>query len=977
MRTLTHRFLLITIFTSIFLAQISCSSSDDANPNPNPKPSPEQKPIVLEDKPASNGKTQVISDGSESTGRQSAAEILFTTAGDAMAVWRTDTGNGMQLRYSFKLASSNVWPEAKSLLSFSNIDSRFSRIVFPESGFFAANGSQFVLAWNQDDKAYVTHYDPAVSQDWSVPTRLNPNADPRKVTSIEDIKIASNGSSFLATWGQQGALYSNYYDNGSWQASAVDVVDIKKLYPLSKYGFGSKHVLSSSGKNYAIMWMVTGVVNKIRQSIVHALEFSTDTAAPAAWGSVQILSNDTITGEIRDLKLVPTTPGGFLAAWLQSGTPQDFDYRLYSNEFSTVGIQPPASTYLVSGTSGTPLNWGYSLAQNADGYAFAWSERVSTTDYNFVVKVNLYQSGTTPTWTGPLEIIPATAFAFEPTIVNFNNAYAVQWQQQQQILTKTITATDFAQDPVVIVETDNRYQPIFLKPHQSTLLTAWQETDANGLTSIYARETADGINWDAAILLQQHSNDIRFPNNSLYSIRWPLFSVSAFDQDLILSWSASINDNNQKSSKLFTSVYNAGWQGKQTLKNNVVKASGQYPKLVSNAVGHTLAVWYQFDRELYQLFASIRKAGTWSTPVKIDVASNRNAIVFDESVQEFFQIASNGRKFSITWQNVDRVFVQIYDGTSWQSEPTLLREDLEIVYGPVIIPRQELFQVFWIEEDRRAKTAVMMNSITLNNQWKNSPLFTLDRQSTTRYIKSTLLVASNIITEDYALAWLQTNADNAVTISTRVNEKGEWLTPTTIINDLPYKSVNNFSLSSASSGRYALAWGLSSATGRGANVSLFDATQAATWSAPELVLENGKNLALSSNDNTFVLVAGRGNRLLARVYDSDSKLWGSITELTSGDTMTYIDSISMTSNNNEFFVVWNDLLSRQGNIGIAKYSSGTWLSSELSLAPDSGETYIQAPIISAYRDEYALSWGQANLQADASFTQVMGLVGGF
>ncbi len=324
-------------------------------------------------------------------------------------------------------------------------------------------------------------------------------------------------------------------------------------------------------------------------------------ATPKAWGTAALIETD--AGAAYLPQIAVDASGNALAVWYQSDGTR---FNIWSNRY-TIGQGWGTAALIETDNAGDAS--GPQIAIDANGNALAvWSQSDGTRDN---VWANRYTVG--QGWgTAALIETDNAGNAFGPQIAIDvgGNALAV-WQQLDgtrfNIWSNRYTVGQ-GWGAAALIETDNAssaFDPQIAFDTGGNALTVWSQSDGTR-TNIWSNRYTAGIGWSTPTLIE---------TDNAGNTYGPQIAIDA-DGNALAVWYQSDGTRFNIWSNRYTA--GTGW-GTAVLVETDNAGRAYDPQIAIDANGNALAVWYQSDGTLTNIWANRYTAGTgWGTAVLVE-----------------------------------------------------------------------------------------------------------------------------------------------------------------------------------------------------------------------------------------------------------------------------------------------------------------------------------------------------------------------
>jgi len=934
-------------------------------------------PMVLEPKPDNNGSIQTLNTAVNTYGLPTAANIKFNDAGDAMAIWTEQTGIGIIANYSFKLASANQWSVPN--IVYEQHDSQ-STEYFTKTK-FETDGSNFIISWIDGDIVYARKFSPAIGMLWTQKIVLNDN-QLNNTSVIPNVQIASINGSILVVWFQNKVLYGREYKQSAWQATSELILDFETIVPTMTLSFINEFRLSASKNQYSFFGnfrnrdVVTGELRVQVFSLLYGV------VAPSTWGVAKIINLPNIVGKVQTAKVLSTN-SGFLYSWLQRDTVNGGELHLYSSEAVIANNSVNwATTQKVDDTTTAMMTSRISVAINSTGYGYVWDDTDQLDFSKQQISFRLYDKNL-KLWSQSVVLSDADKRYRNSQITGVDSQYVIAWTAERDILTKSVSLTDVSATPVKINVPGRTDQVLSLVSDQSRAVVFWNLLKYDGTTTRYASGSSDLLQWDAVNL---HAA-INFVDN-FYAPSFNLDDVTSttfYNGQIWSSWLGTTMTDAKTITKNYVDVYDTDWQTFDFPAGNKIKTSGQMPKLITNAVGEVLSIWYQYHDGRFWIYASIRERGIWSEPVALIPARESFSNHLSQRTRELYRLATVRDKFIITWTigSKDKL-VKEYDGSKWLATVKLETGkgyfDTNILYAPIAFTENEQYRIFWIENNIDNNTFDIFEASKANNQWLVVNILNLTDPEPSIGSTANFSMAQSA-DNSYVVSF--TRAGDTLTIANvyaQIFKNKQWVTDRQKISADSGNESRGLKSVGFGEGNFALAWQEMpmdfSIPSSGIYSSIYDGQSTNTWLPAQMVSDSINLLNVAANDSTVALVGVGGSSIGFHHYDLTSDSWPASQSMQYTSLFGFPIS-TLIGSGDSFIASWSDARLTSNIIPIVRFEKSQWSSVTAELIQAEKNSELFQPNLTIYRGEYALSWAQVDLVNSPSLSMIKTKIGGF
>ncbi len=576
---------------------------------------------------------------------------------DFAVAWQQQDSGGIWHVYA-NISASGTWTASNAVL----VEQGTSHSMGPA---IASKGSDFVVAWQQNDEGNLNIYANSSSSgawDHSAAVLIE-NSD----TETGRPRIASNGSNLAVVWQQMDSsvngyrLFANVFSSltGTTQDGALPVEN----FPGS--AFDAR--LVPHGTEYAVVWQQRKSPSD--NSIAANLH-------QGSWGEAA----DLVKGTYRDTSSQPVMAvnknGVTLAAWMQ----YELNVLHVFGRIRNDGAWGPV--FKISSTSAA----GVDVATNGTGFMILFHE-------DFAVKA---RTCTADGALGSVSVLggdsAASEYAGSGRVVSNGSGYGAAW-----VLTKGATGSMYAGvynettgwGTAALLESANRSasNPAIVSDGTGYVVV-WEQADGTGSKSIYGN-VWNGSAWSGDNLLETGGGQAGAPrvasNGTGYAVAWhqndgTTYSIYA---NLFSSLTASTRDSALLVENGSGVAYN--------------------PVIASNGTGYAIA-WHQDDsavsrtRAYANVFSSLT-ATTKDAAVSIDAPGTGTVFA-----AQYPAIASNGTGYAVAWtQNTgtseqESIYANVLDGSEWTG-PTMLETGEGRATGAFITSSGSRYSAIWSQQD--------------------------------------------------------------------------------------------------------------------------------------------------------------------------------------------------------------------------------------------------------------------------------------
>jgi len=668
----------------------------------------------------------------------------------------------------------NVDNTNKGVLTRLNTEATLAVAKEPVAAFDSVgNGIAAWVSYDGDGAIVYASFYSAATQTWSVEERIGSVNFDVLVAPL----VASNGTNFMLAWEQHGRVYATTYTIGQGWAEPTQLISDVSISQLA---------LSHNSSGYALCWLADQVWALIYDDIT-------------GWESQPQRISSTIKG-YAGAPSIASNGDGYLVAWTYQ-----LEKNVYARVYENGAWVAEEAIGNAGGAAVSPK-----IASNKDNYQVIWTEENFSSSGVYAAA---YQS---PNWSAPTTVNELTAAIIRSVSIQSNGTgYAASWIQYggtEPGISVAVNPTGSAWSSAASVygyTTGNTLSGPNMVSNGSQYAVNWYERQTD-IQNLYV-SVFDSTNWSSAQSVgttQAYTYDYTMTNRTTnYVTFWPDF------------------DSNPPTIKSRT-FNGTSWSSEVALVTNSKPGSVFYPKIVSASQKRFIAMWPQFHRGKWQLYAATMDGNSWSQPHLLAGS------VYNIGNHNLLAASSDGAM--VAWNELGgRLNSAHFNFTDGWSSATQI--DTNEGINPQLISNGTGYLLTWGQAQPAPSSLYNLNSrISDGNAWL--PADIIDADNSNGFLFRQQLASNGA---GYAASWQRTNISSSG-LAVAVYENNAWQTPDVIDPDGTY---GNIAITSNGSG-YGVSW-----NNTRVNVSLYNN---GSWSTPEWLDNNTGNVSSTLSGHSII-----------------------------------------------------------------------------------------------------------------------------
>jgi len=314
-----------------------------------------------------------------------------------------DDGAGQNYVYARQYKSS-AWESSATILDDPSLS---DSAIAPQ---IATNGTTYLATWSQSDGSYSSLYASEFNGTAWGSAQLVEHAD----NFVANICVVSDGVKYLAVWVQQDTIdylyrvWGNFYVSGSWETPVG--LDDKAGHVQDR-----PHVIAGDG-GFAVAWQVWADTNTT---------IKVNTYDGTTWTGVTTLDDGTSGGAslnpYSSSNLIRAAGNNFAVLWGRyNGT--TYNHNLFASVFDGTDWSPTKAFDSGSGVGSDD----YLIASDGDGYLTAWRQNNGNGIFDIVSS-----RWTAGVWELEKILDESSSSAFDLNLTGDNNGYYATWTQPE------------------------------------------------------------------------------------------------------------------------------------------------------------------------------------------------------------------------------------------------------------------------------------------------------------------------------------------------------------------------------------------------------------------------------------------------------------------------------------------------------------------------------------------------------------------
>lgn len=943
--------LILTVYLILLFGACDRDSGDDT-----PKVPP----------PVANGELETIPSLGSDSHLKEVPQLVANNSGDLMAIWRSDSGTGYQLRAAFKSSSDGTWRDSEILFAFpATVD---NSTIPTRKSFFASDGTIFLVAWFENGQYVSKTFDPKLAA-WSSAAPI-----PYASDHLADLQLVGESNRILALWSNGLTVSTSIYQNGAWSAQPSAVLDSSRLGTANYINVAKTELFSADDGHY---FVASSLFNADTNQAILFLQVASDSTL-SSW-SDPILLNDVIAnGNIYSIKLLALTPNQYVVAWVQPASAS----VLVGYYAATVGLTN-GNLQIVSAaeqinTTGQGTSREIAMVKNSNAMAVAW---IAYSDFGgYQTWINIKPIGTDTTWSGAQLLSGLSQYETSAQLCALDNRFVTMNSTTEVVAfdstlawsvdnLTTSTLTDFQS----IIYSAN----LICRDNQVTAL--WRErTSDDGTESLFSSTSTNGLDWPLPKLLDQSSDMLADLFYSLYFDSTYFSSVETNSQ-LQVTWRRAVEDDAGIHTRILSVNADSGTPVALDFHYpDPSSSSAVAPVIASNNKGEILAVWGQSQVNQYYLTAAFRdREGHWSKPEILSsfpMYNDYNGYSLLPGDHEVF-VLNNGFIVRYTSDYGSQFFQ--YDGKNWLQYSDVNQAGNLFITNNVAkttISGSSLITAWRNSQATTATTGVTQVYLyEASTPTSGSSQVVYEHPIDSSYsfyaIEACFAVASNK-NDELLVTWVDGDPTQGYQLMAGVRSKGSWKFD--LVTDIGNNYCNfinpdrQIQAIASDNGDFLIA-----ATDQTSSIiSAHYTASTGVWGHPDSL--TGSSFTFAAIDNELVIGYLNGQYVVV-----SSLVNGNWKEKTRTLSLSPLGkNIDLVANNNRMLAMISPTSSQPHYFSLLSYQAGQWhdVALDQSMNVQSNIAAV-SPSLTTFDSTFAIAWSQVD--PDTATSGIGALVGGF